>query len=97
MNREPLICLDPTNPPKLVHRSTAARRDSLDNAVIGLVSNTLGRSQDLLMAVYHELVLRAQGVQALEIVKPNKSVPPTPEDWARLTSGASVAITGFGG
>ena len=98
MRREPLICLDPTNTPRVqVSRRTAPRPPSLENAVIGLVSNTLGRSRELLMAISREVAAVAPGTTALEIVKPHKSVPPTPDDWQRLTSEATVAITGFGG
>src|SRR5687767_6327324 len=97
MRREPLICLDPTNAPRSRSRRAASRAPSLDNAVVGLVSNTLGRSQELLMRLYREISSVAPGATPLEIVKPHKSVPPTADDWQRLTTGATVAITGFGG
>jgi hypothetical protein len=33
----------------------------------------------------------------VKVVKSSVSVPPDPGDWSRLTEGATVAITGFGG
>jgi hypothetical protein len=33
----------------------------------------------------------------LHVVKNSVSIAPEPVDWARLTSEATVAITGFGG
>ena len=69
----------------------------LDGAVVGLVSNTLGRSQELLAAVYDELTAGLDGVTALDVVKPHKSVPPSAAQWHELTSRATVALTGFGG
>jgi hypothetical protein len=95
--REPLICLDPTNRPRTLARHPAARPASLVNATIGLVSNTLGRSRELLHRVYDEVAAVAPAARPLEIVKPHKSVPPSPDDWQRLTSEATLALTGFGG
>jgi len=34
---------------------------------------------------------------ALPVVKSSVSIPPDPDDWERLTSEVTVAITGFGG
>ena len=95
--REPLICLDPTNRPHTVPRRAASRPASLENATVGLVSNTLGRSRELLHRVHEQLAAIAPSARPLEIVKPHKSVPPSPEDWQRLTSEATLALTGFGG
>jgi hypothetical protein len=94
---EPLICLDPTNSPRTVSRRAAPRPETLDNATVGLVSNTLGRSRELLLQVYDRVGAIASCAQPLEIVKPHKSVPPSPDDWQRLTSEATLALTGFGG
>jgi hypothetical protein len=100
MSTTPLICLEPTNSPRVSPRLAAARPASLERAVVGLVSNTLGRSRELLLAVFDAVTVGAAGAAgaaALEVVKPHKSVPPTAEDWQRLTAQATVAITGFGG
>jgi hypothetical protein len=97
VTNEPLICLDPTNRPDVQTRHAADRPALLDGAVVGLVSNTLGRSRELLQCIYREISAVAGGTTALEVVKPHKSVPPTATDWQRLTSTATVALTGFGG
>jgi hypothetical protein len=47
--------------------------------------------------VYDEVAAVASCAQPLEIVKPHKSVPPSPDDWQRLTSEATLALAGFGG
>lgn len=99
MSSRPLVCLDPTNSPRPVAtpRAAAARPASFDGAVVGLVSNTLGRSQELLAAVHRGLVRDSVDTAALEVVKPHKSVPPSPAQWEQLTRRATLAITGFGG
>lgn len=99
MNDPRIVCLDPTNTPRVAHavRTAAPRPSSFDGAMVGLVSNTLGRSQELLRAVFDALTRDVVGASAFDIVKPHKSVPPSDEQWARLTSGATMAITGFGG
>lgn len=93
------IGLDPTSGP-LVRRDPRQLRPrplSLDGHVIGLVANGLGRGQELLDAIYAELSTRAKLNGAVRVLKSSVSVPPEPADWARLTSEATVAITGFGG
>jgi hypothetical protein len=94
-----IIGLDPTSGPieRRAGRQLATRPRNLDGQVIGLVTNGLGRSQDFMTALAEELgrISRPGGV--LHVVKNSVSIPPEPVDWARLTSEASVAITGFGG
>ena len=99
MASTPIIALDPTAaaPPAEARRSLARRPERLDGAVVGLVINGLGRAGDFLTAVFEELTASAPVVGALPVVKGSVSVPPDPGDWSRLTSEASVAITGFGG
>ena len=48
-------------------------------------------------ALYDEMTKEAELAGAVRVLKDNVSVPPSKEDWARLTSDATVAITGFGG
>jgi hypothetical protein len=93
-----LITLDPTgvrNRGQVPHH-VAARRP-LAGARVGLVSNGLGRAEDLLDAVYSLLREDAGVAGAVLVRKPHRSVPPLPEDWDRLLTGADVVITGFGG
>jgi hypothetical protein len=94
------IGLDPTSP--LVEadeqRSTPRPRPaSLDGAVIGLVANGLGESESFLQSVYELLAKDNDIAGVVPVLKPSVSVPPDPEDWTRLTSEATLAITGFGG
>jgi hypothetical protein len=94
-----IVGLDPTSGPivRPAGRQLAARPRNLDGQVIGLVTNGLGRSQDLMTALADELAKIARPGGVLHVVKNSVSIPPEPVDWARLTSEASVAITGFGG
>jgi hypothetical protein len=93
-----LTTLDPTG---TRHSDQAGRcaapRRPLAGARVGLVSNGLGRTVDLLTQV-HQLLRESAGVgEAFLIRKPERSTPPTPEDWQRLLAEADVAISGFGG
>jgi len=93
-----LIGLDPTSGPLPAgggRDRPAPRPKSLDGAVIGLVANGLGQAEAFLARLYEELAEGTAG--ALAVLKGSVSIPPEPEDWARLTSEATVAITGFGG
>jgi len=93
------IALDPTSGPleRRDPRTLRPRPRSLGGHVIGLVANGLGRSEDLLDALYAELASTSSLNGAVRVLKSSVSVPPEREDWARLTSEATVAITGFGG
>jgi hypothetical protein len=99
MSQGRLVALDPTSgpPPSDEQRTLARRPERLDGAVVGLVVNGLGRAEDFLTVLYDELAAKTPVVAALPVIKGSVSVPPDPGDWSRLTSEASVAITGFGG
>lgn len=93
------IGLDPTSGPlvRSDERKLRPRPDTLDGQVIGLVANGLGRGEILLDRLYENLSKDADVAGAVRVLKPSVSVPPEPADWARLTSEATIAITGFGG
>ena len=92
------IGLDPTTGPLPEPSGRAAvRTASLDGAVIGLVANGLGEAEAFLDALYEELANVHKVAGSIAVLKPSVSVPPDPDDWQRLTEGATVAITGFGG
>jgi len=90
------VGLDPTSGPLPAagHRP-APRPATLDGAVIGLVANGLGEAEAFLREVYAQIGSSPAG--AIPVLKGSVSVPPDPDDWQRLTSEATVAITGFGG
>ena len=99
MKRAGLEGLDPTSGPLERHdeRSMKARPRSLDGQVVALVANGLGQGEPFLDALYEELTKLSQPTAAVRVLKSSVSVAPEPADWARITSEATVAITGFGG
>lgn len=94
-----LVALDPTSGPleRRDDRTFRPRPASLDGQVIGLVANGLGQGELFLAALYEELEQQVDLSGAVRVLKNSVSVAPEPADWARITSEASVAITGFGG
>jgi hypothetical protein len=93
-----LIGLDPTSGPLTeTEGRPAVRGEALDGLVLGLVSNGLGRSDDILAAVAREIERRAPIVRVVPVRKPSVSVPPDPIDWERLINEVTVAVAGFGG
>lgn len=99
-----IVGLDPTSGPMPAAEGRAAHRsdalDGLDGGpelVLGLVSNGLGRSDDILAAVAREIERRAPVVRVVAVRKPSVSVPPDPIDWERLINEVTVAVAGFGG
>ena len=94
-----IIGLDPrsTRLPPDQARQAAPRPVCLDGAVIGIVGNGLNRGNELLHAVARELGTLAAISGEIRVAKHGLAVPPDPEDWQRLVSGATVAITGYGG
>ena len=92
------IGLDPTSGPLPDPRGRPAPRPAtLDSAVVGLVANGLGEAEAFLRALYDELTVASGVAGAIPVLKSSVSVPPERDDWQRLTEGATVAITGFGG
>jgi len=95
-----IVALDPTSGPigaSDTERRLAPRPRSLGGERLGLVVNGLGCSERFLDALAEELVALGGIADVVKVVKPSVSVPPEPDDWARLTEGATVAVTGFGG
>ena len=94
-----IVGLDPTSGPleRPTGRALATRPSSLDGRVVALVTNGLGRSEAFMTALADEIGRRARPSGFLHVVKNSVSIAPERADWARLTSEASVAITGFGG
>jgi hypothetical protein len=94
-----LIGLDPTSGPigGDSGKRLAPRPVTLAGQVVGLVANGLGQGEAFLDALYEELN-RIDDLQGkVKVIKGSVSIPPYPDDWKRLTEGATVAITGFGG
>ena len=75
----------------------APRPASLQGQVLGLVANGLGDSETM-FDVIGAALMRVDGVAGVhKVVKHSVAVPPSPEQWAALTTEATVAVTGFGG
>ena len=55
-----------------------------------------GRPKPSWQQLYEELAQDGTA-GAVPVLKGSVSVPPDPADWERITSEATVAITGFGG
>ena len=99
-----IVALDPTSGPidpdvaeSAETRRLAARPSSLEGHRLGIVINGLGYSEKFLDPLGQELLADGELSGVVKVVKSSVSVPPEPGDWARLTEGATVAITGFGG
>ena len=98
-----IVALDPTSgpidPAPTIRRRAAWRRvpSSLKGQRLGIVVNGLGYSEKFLDLLGQELLADGELAGVVKVVKSSVSVPPEPGDWARLTEGATVAITGFGG
>jgi hypothetical protein len=93
-----IVGLDPSSGPLLEEGGeTAVRPDSLDGVVVGLVSNGLGRSDDILDRVAKELTQHHSITRVVAVRKPSVSVPPDPMDWEKLINEVTVAVAGFGG
>ena len=99
-----IVALDPTSGPlpfengdPTDQRRLAPRPASMNGQRVGLVANGLGESSALFDAIYEELAATDRLDGAVKVVKASVSIPPEPGDWSRLTEGATVAITGFGG
>jgi hypothetical protein len=93
-----IVGLDPSSGPLLEEGGeVAVRPDSLDGVVVGLVSNGLGRSDDILDRVAKELTQHHAISRVVAVRKPSVSVPPDPIDWEKLINEVTVAVAGFGG
>jgi hypothetical protein len=93
-----VIGLDPTLAlPEGGGKKLAPRPHSLAGQSIGIVANGLGRGEAFLDALVDELSRSDELTGKVKVVKGSVSIPPYADDWQRLTEGATVAITGFGG
>ena len=94
-----LIGLDPTSGPigGPSSKRLAPRPVSLTGQVVGIVANGLGEGETFLDALFDELSEIDDILGMVKVVKGSVSIPPYADDWKRLTEGATVAITGFGG
>jgi len=93
-----VLGLDPTSGPlPEAEGRPAVRTTDGGDIVLGLVSNGLGRSDEILAAVAREIEQRAPVVRIVAVRKPSVSVPPDPIDWEKLINEVTVAVAGFGG
>ena len=91
--------LDPTSGPvdRASDQTLAPRPTTLDGAVVAVVANGLGEGERFLGYLVEELAASDDVIGVVKVRKSSVSVPPEPSDWERITSEATVAITGFGG
>ena len=93
-----VLGLDPTSGPlPEAEGRPAVRTTDGGDIVLGLVSNGLGRSDEILAAVAREIEQRAPVVRIVAVRKPSVSVPPDPIDWEKLINEVTVAVAGLGG
>ena len=93
-----IVGLDPSSGPlQEAGGQAAARPGSLHDIVLGLVSNGLGRSDDILDRVAKEIEQLQPIARVVAVRKPSVSVPPDPIDWEKLINEVTVAVAGFGG
>ena len=99
MAHNEIVALDPTSGPldRKDPRAFPERPETLNGAVVGLVANGLGEGQKMMDALYDELNKEAEIVGSVRVLKSSVSVPPDKQDWERLLSEVTVAITGMGG
>lgn len=92
-----VIGLDPTGT-KRASPALAQRPSHLVGGVLGLVSNRKGAATAFLTALATELNSLGAGLaDVILIEKESVFAAPDPADWQRLTSRATVAVTGYGG
>lgn len=95
-----LITLDPTFQPARVPTATepalAPRPASLEGRTVGFLMNHLSNCEMLFEALAHELGELDGVADFVFVMKDSQSVPPTAEQWDRV-SAADVVVTGFGG
>ena len=93
-----IVGLDPSSGPlQEIGGEAAVRPESLQGVVVGLVSNGLGRSDDILRRVAEEIGQLQPIARVVAVRKPSVSVPPDPIDWEKLINEVTVAVAGFGG
>jgi len=74
----------------------AARRSSLEGAVIGLLANSKANSSELLDVIAAELAMRHGTAGVVRVMKPHPSVPAADDALRALAEQADVVITAIG-
>ena len=92
------VTLDPTAGPLRGQdpRPMAKRPATLDGAVVALLANGKGNSQELLDAIFEQLGESYELGGALRFRKLSVSVPPRTEDFQQMVEGATAVITAIG-
>jgi hypothetical protein len=94
-----IAILDPTNGAIDAENgfTTAARPGSLKGQTLGIVANGLGDSEIMFDALFTSLAESDGLADVVKVVKASVAVAPYPEEWDRIISRATVAVTGLGG
>ena len=77
-------------------RTLAARLNTLDGAVLGLVNNGKARGREILQRVAENLSAAHRLGGTILITKPDSSFPATPEDVEMLAAEATAIIAAIG-
>ena len=88
--------IDPTLAPAGEGRALAARLNTLDGAVLGLVNNGKARGREILQRVAENLAAKHQLGGTVMITKPDSSFPAPPEDVEMLAADATAVIAAIG-
>ena len=88
--------IDPTLAPAGEGLDLAARPESLDGAVLGLVNNGKARGREILLRVAENLEARHRIQGTILVTKPNSSFPADPADVEKLSSDATAIIAAIG-
>ena len=88
--------LDPTGQPTVVHNGMAARPDTLDGSVVGLLANQKLNAEPLLEAIYDVLSERFELGGRVSVNKGDASRPAPPEVLDSIASDVDVVITANG-
>ena len=88
--------IDPTLAPAGEGLALAARPESLDGAVLGLVNNGKARGREILQRVAENLKARHRIRETILVTKPDSSFPADPTDVEMLAADATAVIAAIG-
>lgn len=91
-----ITLIDPTLAPAGAGRDLAARPESLDGAVLGLVNNGKTHGREILQRVAGNIAAKHRIGSTILVTKPDSSFPAAPEDVEMLAADATAIIAAIG-